>query len=85
MRTFEIPCMGGFMLHERSTEAERFFPERIACDFFDSPKSLVTKVQYWLNHGQARIQIAEEAYRRAMTLTYREWASSLVEYVRQTL
>ncbi|MCA9517642.1 MAG: hypothetical protein KC635_22030, partial [Myxococcales bacterium] len=34
MRTFEIPCAGGFMLHERSPALSEWLPPGVACDDF---------------------------------------------------
>ncbi len=84
MRTFEIPCMGGFMLHERSNEAAEFFPPGVACDDFGSPDELVRAVRHWLANPGERSRIAEEGYRRAISLTYREWAQSIVERITES-
>jgi hypothetical protein len=85
MRTFEIPGMGGFMLHERSPEAAQYFPPGIACGDFGSPAELVSAVQYWLAHPEERMRVAEEGYRRAMAWTYREWSARLIDHVTSAL
>jgi spore maturation protein CgeB len=82
MRTFEIPCMGGFLLHEASAEAAAFFPPDVAAAYFDGPDDLVRAVRHWLAAPSAvRTGIASEGQRRALTLTYRDWAASLLEAV----
>jgi hypothetical protein len=79
MRTFEIPCLGGFMLHERSAEAEAFFPDGVACSTFGSPAELVGEVRRWLADPAGRARIAAEGHARALRWTYREWALAMLE------
>lgn len=64
-RTFEIPGMGGFMLHQRTTEIHHYFEENkeIAC--FESKQELVDKVKYFLKHDKERESIAENGRQRA--------------------
>lgn len=78
MRTFEIPCAGGFMLHERSPEAAEFFPPGIAAGGFGSPEELVVEARRWLADPEGRERIAAEGHRRALAWTYREWAQALL-------
>lgn len=79
MRTFEIPCTGGFMLHERSAEAAALFPPGVACGDFGSPDELVAAIRRWLGDEDARVRIAAEGHRRALAWTYRAWAARLLE------
>jgi hypothetical protein len=81
MRTFEIPGMAGFMLHEHSEEAADYFPRNIACGYFDSPTGLVEQARYWLDHSEERRRVAEEGYRAATAWTYREWSSVLMDHL----
>ena len=74
MRTFEIPCAGGFMLHERSAEAAAFFPPGEACDDFATPEELCDKVRSYLADPEARRRIAEAGYQVARRHTYTDWA-----------
>lgn len=79
MRTFEIPCMGGVMLHERSAEAAHFFPEGEAALYFDGPEGLVRQAQAALARPRGELAaIAREGQRRALGWTYREWAEALL-------
>jgi spore maturation protein CgeB len=78
MRTFEIPCLGGFMLHERSDEAAAIFPPGVACGDFGSPEELVIAARRYLAHPEARSQIAAEGHRRALAWTYREWCEAML-------
>jgi spore maturation protein CgeB len=64
-RTVEIPACGGFMLHERSPEAERLFaPDREAA-FFSGDDDLIAACQYWLVNEVRRQAVAEAGWRRA--------------------
>jgi hypothetical protein len=79
MRTFEIPCVGAFMLHERSDEAAAFFPPGIACDDFATPEELVEVVKRVLADPERRQRLAAEGHRRALQWTYREWCAAMLE------
>jgi spore maturation protein CgeB len=64
-RTVEIPACGGFMLHERSPEAERLFaPDREAA-YFGSEEELLAGCQTWLADEPRRRLVAEAGWRRA--------------------
>lgn len=64
-RTLEIPACGGFMLHERSTEAERLFaPDREAA-YFGSDEELVPVCRRWMADEAGRVAVAEAGRRRA--------------------
>lgn len=79
MRTFEVPCMGGFALHETSDEAAHFFPPEIAAAYFEDPLDLVTKVRGWLAASpEVRARITAEGQRRALAWTYRAWAEAVL-------
>ncbi|MFO0745647.1 MAG: glycosyltransferase [Myxococcota bacterium] len=81
MRTFEIPCMGGFMLHERSLELPQFFRPGEACDDFVTKDELVEKCRRWLEDEPGRKAVAAEGLRRANMFTYREWVTKLMDRV----
>ncbi len=79
MRTFEVPCTGAFMLHERSPEAAVFFPPDVACGDFETHDELIVALRRWLADPDGRARVAAEGYRRVMQWTYREWAAKLLE------
>jgi spore maturation protein CgeB len=83
MRTFEVPWVGGFMLHEASAELGNFFPEGRACDVFDSPETLVAQTRYYLEHPRKRKALAEEGARLAGKYTYARWAEALLAELRR--
>jgi len=67
MRTYEIPAMGKFMLHEYSEEAmEVFRPEKEAV-YFKTPEELYDKCKYYLTHETERENIAMKAYNRTIS------------------
>ncbi len=79
MRTFEVPCMGGFALHEASDEAAHFFPPDVAAAYFSGPADLVTQARAWLAAPhETRDRIAAEGQRRAFGWTYRAWAEAIL-------
>jgi spore maturation protein CgeB len=69
-RTFEIPACGGFMLHERTTEADALFKEGEECAMFEGADELAAKVTHYLAQPEERRRIAEEGHDRAVTSHY---------------
>ena len=65
-RTFHIPACGGFMLHERTTEAAEFFVEGRECAMFEGAEEMAAKVGYYLDHPQEREEIAEAGHVRCL-------------------
>lgn len=66
MRTFEIPLCKGFMLHQRTKEAEELLiPDKEAV-FFDTYKELKEKIDFYLKRPELREQIAEAGYRKIL-------------------
>ena len=65
-RTFEIPCAGGFMLHERTDEALSYFSEGIEMACFGEPEELADKVRHYLVNDFDRTRIAEAGRKRAL-------------------
>ncbi len=80
MRTLEIPACGGFMLHERSDEVLELFEEGkdVAC--FSTPQELKEKINYYLNHEEERMQMAEAVHKKtAIRYTYLCRAKRILE------
>jgi len=69
-RTFEVPASGGFMLHERTSEAVHYFEDGKECAFFDDADDLVAKIRYYLAHDDERRAIAEAGHRRVLSSSY---------------
>lgn len=69
-RTFEIPAAGGFMLHERTVEAQCFFAEDAECAMFADGEELAAKVEHYLAHPEERRQITEAGRRRCGSSGY---------------
>jgi hypothetical protein len=82
MRTFEVPCMGGFALHEASDEAAHYFPAGVAAAYFEGPADLVVQARAWLEAPrEVRAAIAAEGQRRALAWTYQAWAEAVLTAV----
>ncbi len=65
-RTFEIPLCGGFMLHQKTKEAEEFLlPDKEAV-FFDSYEEMKNKIDFYLQHPKLRDKIAKAGHRKIL-------------------
>lgn len=66
MRTFEIPLCKGFMLHQRTKEAEEFLiPDKEAV-FFSDYDEMKEKIDFYLKHPELREKIAEAGYEKIL-------------------
>jgi spore maturation protein CgeB len=65
-RTYVIPAVGGFMLHERNSEVLELYKENeeIAC--FDSVEELADRIDYYLAHPAEREAIARAGHARCV-------------------
>jgi len=71
-RTFQIPALGAFLLHERNPVVTELFREGVEAEFFDSDDELVAKCRYYLAHSDERRRIAEAGRRRCLASGYFE-------------
>jgi len=71
-RTFQIPALGGFLLHERNDVVTKFFEEGVEAEFFDSDDELLEKCRHYLAHPDERRRIAEAGRRRCIESGYFE-------------
>ncbi len=69
-RTFEIPAVGGFMLHERTEETQGFFEEGKDCAMFETADELAQKTAWFLAHPDARRAIAQAGHARCLESGY---------------
>jgi len=58
-RTYEIPLCRGFMLHERTEEAEKLLESEKEADFFGSYEELKEKIDFYLARPELRKEISE--------------------------
>jgi hypothetical protein len=81
-RSLEIPACRGFMLAERTDEHRTLFEEDKEAVYFDSYEELSDKINYYVRHGEARIQIAHAGYERCLKsqYTYEDRARSVLEH-----
>ena len=61
-RTFHIPAVGGFMLHERTPEVEARFREDVECGFFEDAEDLALKVHAFLHDAERREEITRRGH-----------------------
>lgn len=71
-RTFQIPALGAFLLHERNELVTRYFREGVEAEFFDSDDELLEKCRHYLAHPEERRRIAEAGRRRCFESGYFE-------------
>jgi spore maturation protein CgeB len=69
-RTFHIPASGGFMLHERTHEVQRYFREGVECAMFVDASEMTEKVRYYLAHEEERRRVAEAGFQRSIGSNY---------------
>lgn len=86
-RTFEIPAVGGFMLHERTAEAQGFFEEGRDCAMFGDAEELVTTIGHFLEHPQQRLAMAQAGHARCLASGYAvdDRAASVIAKMRDIL
>jgi spore maturation protein CgeB len=72
VRSFEIPAIGTFMLAERTDEHLSYFREGIEAEYFDTPEEMMTKINYYLSHDEAREAIADAGQKRVLNSRYTE-------------
>jgi spore maturation protein CgeB len=63
-RVFEVPGSGGFLLTESVAHVEDYFVVGEELGTFEGTSDLIEKVQYWLDHEDARAQAAKRGYAR---------------------
>ena len=71
-RTFQIPALGAFLLHERNDLVTEYFREGVEAEFFGSDEELLEKCRYYLEHPEERRRIAEAGRRRCFESGYFE-------------
>jgi hypothetical protein len=71
-RTFQIPALGAFLLHERNEVVSRLFREGVEAEFFGSDDELVAKCRHYLARPEERRRIAEAGRRRCLESGYFE-------------
>jgi len=79
-RSFQIPALGAFLLHERNELIAGYFREGIDAEFFGSAEELVEKCRHYLAHPDERRRVAEAGRRRCVESGYFE-----VDRVREVL
>jgi hypothetical protein len=71
-RTFQIPALGAFLLHERNEVVTGYFREGVEAEFFDSEDELLEKCRRYLAHPDERRRVAEAGALRCRESGYFE-------------
>jgi spore maturation protein CgeB len=71
-RTFQIPALGAFLLHQRNEVVTRYYKEGVEAEFFDSEDELLEKCQHYLARPEERRRIAAAGRRRCEESGYYE-------------
>jgi len=66
LRTFEISLCKGFMLHQRTKEAEAFLIPDKEAFFFSDYEEMKEKIDFYLKHPELRSKIAEAGYKKIL-------------------
>lgn len=69
-RTFEIPAVGSFMLHERTDEFANYFVDGTECATFSDGDDMAAKVGFYLSHDDERRRIAAAGHARCLASGY---------------
>lgn len=69
-RTFEIPAIGSFMLHERTDEIGHYFVDGEECATFADGDDMAVKVGFYLAHDAERRRIAAAGHARCLASGY---------------
>lgn len=65
-RTFEIPSIGGFMLHIDNDEVRSLYVADVECALFSDTKSLCSQIERYLADDDARTAIAAAGHARCV-------------------
>jgi spore maturation protein CgeB len=67
-RTVEIPACKSFLLAERTKEQTDLFKEGYEAEYFGDNNELLTKIKYYLNNDNKRIEIENNGYNKCFNL-----------------
>jgi hypothetical protein len=71
-RSFQIPALGAFLLHERNIAIQEAFREGEEAEFFGSDDELVEKCRHYVAHPEQRRRIAAAGRARCLASGYFE-------------
>jgi hypothetical protein len=71
-RSFQIPALGAFLLHERNEVIREYFREGEEAEFFGSDDELVEKCRHYVAHPEERRRIAAAGRARCLASGYFE-------------
>jgi spore maturation protein CgeB len=82
-RVFEIPACGGFLLARDTPLMRNLYEQGKEADFFDSPRDLYDKIQYYLKYEEQRQRIARQGRLRAVGSGY-DVVSKMKQWINET-
>ena len=62
IRVFQVIATGSFLLSEYCSDLEKIFKKEIHIDWFKNPEECLKLIKYYLNNGEIREKIAQQAY-----------------------
>jgi hypothetical protein len=71
-RSFQIPALGAFLLHERNQVIQEHFREGEEAEFFGSDDELLEKCRHYVAHPEERRRIAAAGRARCLASGYFE-------------
>jgi spore maturation protein CgeB len=80
-RTYKILASKGFLLTEPWTSMENDFEIRKDFDIFANIEELKIKIQYYLEHKNERLQIAEHGYLTVQKFDRINWAKQIINKI----
>lgn len=69
-RVWDIMSAGGFLLSNYQEELPEYFEIGKDLDVYSSEDELIEKIEYYLNHEDERIKIAQNGYRKIKNMRY---------------
>lgn len=82
LRAFDIMGAGGFLLTNFQSDFLDFFVPGEDFDYFENPKDLLNKIDYYLTHEEERAQIAQNGFNKiAAQHTYVHRAAEILNAI----
>ena len=82
-RVYKILAAGGFLLTDDWTGRDKMFEDKKHLVLYDSIDDLNEKIEYYLNHPDLREQISKEGNVEVQKYSRLNWASKIIELVKQ--
>jgi len=81
-RNYKLMGVGGFILELNRKGLDELFPLNVM-DCYKTPKELIIKIRYWLDHEKERREIAERGYKWVhANATYTHRIKMAMDYIK---